>query len=223
MDERELRLSISRYLTNCTFVDNCMGMVLNALEETGHKDNTLVVFFSDHGDMLGERNLAHTKYCMYENAMRTPFIVRWPGTGKPGIVSDSLVSHVDLMPTWLEASGLEIPDMMVGRSLKPLLEGKSAEDIDWPQYAFSEIYTSPANPGEPRAQWTLRGTRYKLIQRAGSSRSALYDLREDPNEFNNLIGDPALSDIREEMRLEILTGVMERTETYPVVGIARRR
>lgn len=223
MDEREIRLSVSRYLTNCTYIDHCMGMVLDTLEATGHKENTLVVFFSDHGDMLGERAGAHTKYCMYDNAMRTPLLVRWPGVGKPGVVSDATVSHVDLMPTWLEAVGLDIPDMMVGRSLRPLLEGQDVKSAGWPEGAFSELYTSAETPGAPRAQWTWRESRHKLIQRVGGARSALYDLVKDPNEFHNLIDDPALADVRERMRLTILTDVMTRAEQYPLVGIARRR
>ena len=223
MDEREIRLSTARYLANCNYIDRCMGMVLDTLEATGHKDNTIVAFFSDHGDMLGERAGAHTKYCMYDSAMRVPLLMRWPGVNKPGLVSDAMVGLIDLMPTWLDAAQLDIPNMMQGENLRLLLEGQDSESIDWREGAFSEIYTSPENPEEPRGQWTLRESRHKFIQRSGSARSALYDLVEDPNEFNNLIDDPNLADVRERMRTTLLTDVIAASEQYPVVSIAHRQ
>ena len=225
MDERELRLSIARYLTNVTYVDHCLGRVLDALEEAGLADTTLVVFFSDHGEMLGERNRAHTKYCLYESAVRVPLLLRWPGVSRPGLVSHAPVELVDLMPTWLEAAGLPVPDMLPGRSLRPLLAGQPPEALGWRTATFSELYTAVDTPGAPRGQWAIRTSRYKLIERVAAM-SALYDLEADPNEFDNRIDDPALAPVPEQLRLHLLREVMRRAEQFParhepVVAIAR--
>jgi arylsulfatase A-like enzyme len=230
MDERELRLSISRYLTNVTYVDDCLGRVLATLEELGYADHTVVVLLSDHGEMLGERGGAHTKYCLYDSAMRVPLIVHWPGVSRAGLVCHAPVELVDLMPTWLEAAGLQPAPYLPGRSLRPLLEGKAPEAIGWRDATLSEQYTAavedPGRPGVPRGQWAIREGRYKLIHRAGA-RSALYDLQEDPGELYNLIDEPSLAPVRDRLRARIVQGVIERAEQFParwepVVTIARQ-
>ena len=242
MDERELRLSISRYLTNVTYVDDCLGKVLITLDELGYADNTLVVLLSDHGELLGERRVAghcggHTKYSLYDSAVRVPFLVRWPGVSRPGLVSHAAVELIDLMPTWLDAAGLEAPPILPGRSLRPLLEGTSPERAIWRTATLSEQYTGAVeHPGAAdgvavprraaaRGQWTLRESRYKLIHRAGA-RSALYDLQHDPNELNNLIDDPDYVEVRARLYALFAQGVIERAEQFPahwepVVAIAR--
>ena len=205
MTEDDIRLSQARYFTNVSYVDQCLGRVLNALKEQGLEENTLVVFFSDHGEMLGERNRTHTKYSLYENAVRAPLIVRWPGRSQAGHVCDASVELVDLMPTWLEAAGLPISNSLPGRSLAPLLEGASSDKAAWRSSTLAEMYTSS------RPQWMLRESRYKLIERQGGN-SALFDLQQDPNEFENRIEDPELADIRDRMRLTLLERVMSTTQ-----------
>jgi arylsulfatase A-like enzyme len=241
MDERELRLSISRYLTNVTYVDDCLGKVLTALDDLGYAENTLVVLLSDHGEALGERGGAHTKYSLYDSAVRVPLIVRGPATPGRGLeardasavgaVSQAAVELVDLMPTWLEAAGLPIPAILPGRSLRPLLEGQSPEAVGWRQATLSEQYTmatethaasgdtAPVAPGTPvrpaaRGQWTIRERRYKLIHRAGA-RSALYDLQSDPNEHQNLIDDPGHTEVRARLYAHLAQGVISRAEQFP--------
>jgi arylsulfatase A-like enzyme len=215
MDERELRLSISRYLANVTYVDDCLGKVLSTLDELGYAEDTLVVLLSDHGEMLGERGGAHTKYSLYDNAARVPLIVRWPGAGRAGHVSHAAVELIDLMPTWLDAANLPIPSILPGRSLRPLLEGQSPEEVSWREATLSEQYTAATEgSGNPRGQWTIREARYKLIHRTGA-RSALYDLQEDRNEFRNLIDDPALAPVRERLYARLAQGVIARAEQFP--------
>lgn len=225
MDEREIRLSVSRYLANVTYVDDCLGRVLAALEETGLAGETLVMFFSDHGELLGERGGGHTKYCLYDSAIRVPLLARWPGVSRAGLVSPAPVELVDLMPTWLEAAGLTPPAMLPGRSLRPLLAGQSPPAAGWREATLSEQYTPVDRPGAPRGQWAVREGRYKLIERV-SARGALYDLREDPDEFDNRIDDPALAGARERLRARLARDVITRAEEFParhepVVAIAR--
>src|SRR6266542_5026467 len=219
LDETELRTSIARYLTNVTYVDDCLGRALEALDRLGFAENTLVVLLSDHGELLGERRQpgfggGHTKYCLYDSAMRVPLIVRWPGIGQPGQVSHAAVELIDLLPTWLDAAGVAIPAMLPGSSLRPLVEGQNPESIGWREHTLSEQYTSAETPQSPRGQWAIRTARYKLIERAGG-RSALFDLVEDPNEFRNRIDDPEMIDVRDFLRGRLLRDVIRRAEQYP--------
>jgi arylsulfatase A-like enzyme len=249
MDEGELRLSISRYLTNVTYVDDCLGKVLTVLDELGYAENTLVVLLSDHGELLGERGRAghgggHTKYSLYDSAVRVPLLVRWPGVSREGLVSHAAVELVDLMPTWLDTAGLAVPEILPGRSLRPLLEGRSPDEIGWRTATLSEQYTpaveeggSGANAGGPsaavrgtghrqaRGQWTIREQRWKLIHRAGA-RSALYDLQWDAGELRNLIDDPRYTEEKARLYALLAQGTIQRAEQFPaqwepVVTIAR--
>ncbi|HEV2126097.1 MAG TPA: sulfatase/phosphatase domain-containing protein, partial [Chloroflexota bacterium] len=206
--------------TNVTYVDHCLGQVLDTLRECGYEDNTLVVLLSDHGEMLGERRQperggAHTKYCLYDSAERVPLIVRWPGAGQPGRVSHAAVELIDLMPTWLDAAGVEASPYLPGRSLRPLLEGQLPESIGWRTATLAEQFTQATEQlGQPRGQWAYRESRWKLIERAGA-RSALYDLQDDPNEFHNLIDDPAHAAVRERLRQQLIRDVISRAEQFP--------
>ena len=221
MDEGERRLAVARYLANVTYVDACLGRVLEALADLGYEEDTLVVLLSDHGELLGERGGAYTKYSLYDAALRVPLLVRWPGVSRPGLVSHAPVELVDLMPTWLAAAGLEVPPLLPGRSLRPLLEGQDPSGAPaggaaagWRTATLSEQYTSTSIPGAPRGQWALRERRYKLIERA-TGRSALYDLAEDPLEHHNRIDDPALADVRDRLRTQLLRDVIARAEQFP--------
>jgi arylsulfatase A-like enzyme len=214
MDERERRLAVARYLTNVTYVDACLGRVLETLTDLGYDDDTLVVLLSDHGELLGERAGAYTKYSLYDSAVRVPLIVRWPGVSRPGLVSHAPVELVDLMPTWLAAAGVDVPPLLPGRSLRPILEGQDPATAGWRTATLSEQYTSVDVPGAPRGQWALRERRYKLIERA-TGRSALYDLAEDPLEYDNRIDDPGLADVRDRLRARLIRDVIARAEQFP--------
>ncbi|GAA3148324.1 arylsulfatase A-like enzyme [Kribbella aluminosa] len=214
MTEHEHRLSIARYLASVTFVDDCLGKVLDALDETGLTDDTVVCFLSDHGEMLGERDRCFSKYSLYDSAVRVPLLVRWPGVGVPGAFSDAPVELTDLMPTWLDALGLEQPRRLPGMSLRPLLEGASAAQAGWRTASLTELYTAASEGGPPRAQWAVRNREYKLIERS-SGANALYDLEVDPGEFVNLIDDPARSEVCEELRATLLHRLMTEAEDCP--------
>lgn len=213
MTDDEIRTSVARYLTNVTFVDHCFGRVLRELRKLGLEQNTMVVMTADHGELLGERQRSHTKYCLYEAALRVPLIVRWPD-GKPGVVSHAPVELIDLMPSWLEASGLPVPEYLPGRSLRPLGEGLSSAQLGWREASVTEHYTPAPNDAAPRTQWAARDGRYKLLERL-SGPSALYDLQADPGEFVNRIDDHSFQDQRERLRLLLLRELMRNAEQYP--------
>ena len=108
-------------------IDHNVGRMLDALERTGQADNTLVIFTSDHGEMLGDHGLLLKGCRFYEGLVHVPLILRWPGQIAAGTTTDALVELTDLAPTLLDAAGMAVPRHMAGRSLLPLLRGTATE------------------------------------------------------------------------------------------------
>jgi arylsulfatase A-like enzyme len=123
MDERDHRLVRAAYYAMCDLIDDQVGRVLDALEETGQREDTLVIFTSDHGEMLGDHGIYLKGPYFYEPAVRVPLIIEGPGV-EPG-ATDALVELVDLAPTLCDAAGVDAPAGSQGRSLWPLLTGES--------------------------------------------------------------------------------------------------
>jgi len=122
LTEAEKRGIIAAYYTSVEFMDRNVGRVLAALERSGRAERTLVVYFGDHGYMLGQHG-RFEKHCSYEPAVRAPLVLRWPGRLRAGAATEALVEFVDLMPTMLDYVGLPTPPTTQGRSLVPVLEG----------------------------------------------------------------------------------------------------
>ena len=160
-----------------------VGRVLAALDQARLASNTLVVFTSDHGDMLGAHGFRH-KQKLYEEAVTVPLIVAVPG-GRSGVDHRHLISGLDILPTMLDYAGLGAPGSLQGRSLRPLIEDKP---VAWREFVASEVNIY----NESRM---IRSARYKYIVYAqGSDREQLFDLEQDPGELRNRIADPAYAD-----------------------------
>ena len=164
------------YYAKITTVDEQIGRVLDALETRGYLDDSLVVFCSDHGEMLGDHKMAY-KWLMYDPIVHVPLII-WDNrsAARTGEVHD-LVSLLDIGPTVLQAAGIDVPTYFEGRSLLPYLEGDPAEPHP---YIFSE----------DNYQVMMRGANHKLVYYIGQEEGELYDLQEDPYELTNLWDDP---------------------------------
>ncbi len=121
------QLYIKDYLRCVASVDDSVGALLDFLDQSGQTDNTIVVYASDQGFYLGEHGWFDKRF-MYEQSLRTPLVMRWPGVTKPGSVEDRIVSNVDFAATFLEAAGATVPDDMQGRSLLPILRGENPGD-----------------------------------------------------------------------------------------------
>jgi arylsulfatase A-like enzyme len=178
----------ARYWGLCTLVDKYVGRILGRLEELGLADNTIVVYTSDHGHMMGEHRLLN-KSVPYEPAVQIPLIMRVPGLAPRRLRTP--VSHVDLVPTILDLLGQPLPTQLHGASLVPLLaRGDTApEEAD----VFIE-WNGPTQPGaigsvaQPELR-TIRRGRWKLNVHV-SGEHELYDLADDPGELHNAFGDP---------------------------------
>ena len=127
---------IATYWGYCTFIDDQVQRVLDVLEKTGQLDNTVVVYSSDHGDMLGSHRLFNKMMNMYNETHQIPLAIRWPGVVEPSSICDDFVSLVDIMPTFLEMAGVDVPDKVDGCSLLPLLRGETPPD--WREDIFAE-------------------------------------------------------------------------------------
>ena len=196
---------VARYFGHVSMVDRGMGLVLDALDETGAAENTLVIFTTDHGDMTGSHGIFNKGGVPYEEIYHIPMVIRWPGVAQPGRVCDRFVMIQDFFPTILDAAGCAFEDTDESASLLPLVRG---EESGWRRdAAFCAYYADEVGMHELRI---LRNRRYKFVYNV-VDRNELYDLEEDPHELHNLFCDPAHADVRREMGREMLSW-MERTD-----------
>ncbi len=181
--ERQWREYLWVYYRLVEIADAEMGRVLASLDQAGLRGNTVLVFTSDHGEMMGSHQMV-TKQKLYEEAATVPLIVAPPGAGGR-VDSQHLASGLDILPTLLDYAGIPAPGSLQGRSLRPLVEGKT---LPWRDFVASECDSG----GESRL---IRTARYKYIVFArGENREQFFDLEKDPGETKNLIADPALVD-----------------------------
>ena len=187
---QQTREAIAAYYACVTFVDTQLGTVLDTLEKEGLAENTIVIFFADHGFHLGEHD-HWSKYTLFEQSTRVPLIVRVPGAPGNGKTCHEIVELVDLIPTIGELVGLELPDSLEGTSFLPLL---ADPDRPWKKGALSVF----GSQGEHNSIRTKRH-RYTEWQYQGELIRELYDLEKDPWETVNRADDPSHAAIRDEL------------------------
>lgn len=180
-------------------VDEKLGHLLQVLEATGQADNTIVVFTSDHGEMLGERGM-WLKMTMYEWSVRVPLVISWPGRLAPRRVARN-VSLVDLLPTLIDlaSDGAPLPtvDPLDGRSLRRLMQ--TGADPGWPDVAIAD-FTAGGVPGPIRM---VKQGHHKYVHLHGHD-ALLFDLKQDPDELDNLAGTEPARDIETQLRATLL-------------------
>ncbi|MFK7844706.1 MAG: sulfatase [Rhodothermales bacterium] len=190
---------IKDYLRAIASVDDNIGRMLAYLEESGLAENTIVIYSSDQGWYLGEHGW-YDKRWMYEESLRTPFIVKWPGHIEPGSVNEDFVSNLDFAATFLDLAGIETPANMQGKSLKPIFLGETPEN--WRKTHYYQYYEYPASHCVQR-HYGVRSEQHKLIYFYLLDEWELFDLDADPNEMNSVYDDPAYSDVLAEMKIEL--------------------
>ena len=176
------------YLRCIDSVDQNLGRVLNYLDSSGLAENTVVIYSSDQGFYLGEHGWFDKRW-IYEESLRTPLIVRWPGAAQPGSVNKDIVSNLDFAETFLEIAGAEVPGDMQGRGIVPLLRGKTP--ADWRKYFYYHYYEFPG-AHSVRRHFGVADGRFKLIRfyEPDVDQWEMYDLAADPKEVKNVHGDP---------------------------------
>ncbi len=186
-----------RAYTRCAMtIDESVGRLLAALDESGAAEDTLVIYTSDQGYSLGELGLCEKHYA-YEQVMRVPMIVRFPRPVRPGSPPSDLVSHLDVAATILDLCVGQVPATLRGESWRKLLEAESPERPALRTEVFFD-FSHPRDDFLPAMQ-AVRTARYKLIDYEYQPQQELYDLVEDPNEAVNRIGDPSLAGVRADL------------------------
>lgn len=180
------------YLACVKSVDESVASVLDALDRENLSNDTIVIYASDQGFFLGEHGWFDKRW-IFEESLRTPFVVRWPGVVKPGTTNDRIVSLLDVAQTLLEAVGVPAPERMQGRSLVPLLTGQTP--ADW-RTAFFYQYVEYPSPHRVRPHDGVVTDRYKLVRYfgVGADHYDLFDRFSDPAEMKSVYGDPAYAD-----------------------------
>lgn len=182
--KRDAKTLIAAYYAMIKQIDDQLGRILCVLDEIGQRENTVIIFTSDHGEMLGDHGLIQKGCRFYEGLVRVPLIFSWQGHFVDGLKSNALVELVDKVPTLLEIVGLPIPEQMHGRSLLSILKGESVAN-QHREFVRCEYYDA-LNQRDHSFATMYRDERYKLVVYHGHAEGELYDLVDDPNEFNNL-------------------------------------
>jgi arylsulfatase A-like enzyme len=188
------REAIARYWGYVTMIDDLVGRILAALRELGLEENTLVVFTTDHGDMIGAHRLIEKGPFTYEESYRLPFVAAHPDCRTPGATSDEFVYSFDLLPTFCEVAGLEPPQSLAGSSasiLPTMLDAATSTGRD-------SIYTSFESQVFHAPNRMVRTRRWKFVYNP-SDIGELYDLAQDPHELRNLIDLPETRQVQREL------------------------
>lgn len=186
------------YFQSISAADDCLGRLLDALDELGLADNTVVIFTSDNGYYLGEHELLD-KRSLYEESLRIPLLIRYPKRFGKGKVLDEMALNIDIAPMLLDLAGVTIPSEMQGRSLLPVAAGEKTE---WRKSFLAEYFMENRFPTTPTTL-AVRTADAKLIKYPGHDEwTELFDLSADPYETKNLAADPAHKDLLAKMNAE---------------------
>lgn len=207
---------IKSFLRCGRVLDENVGRIIEFLRKEGLDQNTIVIYTADQGHFLGEHGFFSKRF-MYEESMRIPLIVKYPGHVQPGSVNDDLVANIDIAPTLLDLAGLPVPEEMQGESILPLLEGRTPEH--W-RKAIYYRYWQHILHRDVTAHYGIRTGTHKLIYFYGRSLGKteespvepcweFYDLDRDPHEMNNLYDDPEYQPLIRHLK-EDLVGLKEQ-------------
>jgi len=200
VDPDELKKNMACYYGMTSFMDSEIGKILDKLDELGMADDTIVVFSTDHGHFLGQHGLNHKCIHHYEDLIRIPYIVRWPGIVSAGNVSQAIQNLVDLAPTFAAAAGLGIPGIMTGVDQREAWAGGDAART----YSITENHHGLKH-------FHMRSyvnQRYKITVYRDMQDGELFDLQEDPDERRNLWRDPAAAELKAALLLEFMQATL---------------
>ena len=211
------RHTIAAYYAQIELIDDQLGRILKALDDTGQRSDTLVIYTTDHGEMLGDHGLLAKGCRFYEGAVRVPLLISWPDRFRKGAIVEEPVELIDIVPTILDAAGLEIPEHVLGQPLTSFLTTGAGGQRER-RHVRTEYYDALELPNATHADMFFEG-RYKLVVYHGNGLGELYDLAEDPDEFHNLWSDPAARSKKAELMERLLSAVvLSKDRGQPRVG-----
>jgi len=192
------------YLSVARSLDRNIGSLLDYLDKKGLSRNTVVVYCSDQGFYMGEHGWFDKRW-IYEESLRTPFVIRWPGVVRPGSSVSRLVLNIDWAPTLLDMAGVKVPAEVQGTSFVPLLKATGSRgSVTWRKAMYYHYYEFP-QPHHVYPHFGVRTERYKLVRFYGPSDSwELYDLVTDSQEVHNLYGKPGYEGLIRSLKEQLL-------------------
>ena len=190
---------IADYMRVISALDAQVGRVLDELDRAGLSKNTVVVYSSDQGFFLGDHGWFDKRW-MYEESLRTPLIVRWPGVANAGSRNSDLVMNLDLAETFLDIAGVKKPASMQGESIVPLLRGVTPRN--WRDAIYYQYFEYPGWHAV-RRQYGVRTQRYKLIHYYETGEWELFDLEKDPEELKSVYDDKSYASVRAGMESKL--------------------
>jgi uncharacterized sulfatase len=215
LDEKLQREAVQAYFASITFMDQQVGKLLDGLDRLKLRDNTIVVFHSDHGYHLGEHGLWQ-KQSLFEESARVPLMISVPGMKTAGEASPRIAELVDVYPTLADLCGLERPDNLAGKSLRPLLVSPLTPSD---KVAVTQVFRGGGQGGKAKAGakkaepsavpagfkgYSVRNERYRYTEWDGGKRGAeLYDHESDPQEITNLADKPEMKEVVKEMKAKL--------------------
>jgi len=223
------------YLACVTAVDDCIGQVVDAIDNSPFKDNTIIVVTSDHGWQMGQKDYLF-KNSPWEESTRIPFLVRAPGVAKAGAVAEHPVSLIDLYPTLVDLCGLpqetrknESGAKLDGYSVRPFLENPESGTWEGPEGALSMIYIGELNKSYSAEEkndvknqhWSYRTERWRYI-RYNDGMEELYDHENDPREWTNLAESPEHKAVREQLEKQVFD-IVNATKISPKTSATQSR
>lgn len=200
-DPTAMRLAREGYYACITQVDHQIGRIIEALSAENVLRNTVILFASDHGELLGDHNLFR-KALPYEGSAHVPMLMAGPGIPK-GVASDSVMELMDIMPTLLDAAGLEIPDTVDGQSALPLLQGVQGRELVHGEHAYGD-----------QSNHYLVSSWDKYIWYSQTGKEQYFNLFEDPMELHDAINDSACRARVDELRGALVKTLAGREEGY---------
>ena len=203
-----LREMMSQMYGMITHVDRCIGRIVDHLERRGVLDDTLIIFTTDHGELMGDHGMLLKGPFYYQSLLNVPLIVAGPGM-RPG-VRDELTAHVDFVPTVLDWVGVDVPEHLPGRSLSGHLQGSPTSPRD-------AVLTEFRPFGGPNMK-VLHAGDWKYVYYGGEPWGELFNLRDDPGERRNLFDDPAFAGQRAQLQARLLDELVATEAAWPARG-----
>lgn len=201
ISDETTRRALAAYYGLITFTDANIGRMLDVIDGSSLKENTVVIYTSDHGESAGHHDLWQ-KFCFYEPAARVPLIVRYPGAPS-GVRSTYDVSLVDLAPTLYEIAGIEPPKGLAGESLLAAVTGENGDAGRGNDLANRPVFAEYHAHGIIGSSYMIKKGGVKYIYYPGYE-AQLFDLARDPDETVNLVNDPAYADVKAEFHSRLL-------------------
>ncbi len=201
-EKNEYKKAVQAYLACMSFADDCIGEVLNSLNNSAYKNNTIVVLWSDHGWQLAHKN-RWEKFSLWHQATNAPMIISYPIMAEKGKSASSAVSYLDIYPTVLDLLNIKKPTSLEGESLMPLLKSANA------------IKKTPAVVTYPRGSYSINTEEWNYIKYKDGSEE-LYNHKTDLKEFKNLAKDPKYASIMKDFQKYIPQDHLSKTEKISV-------